>query len=487
MVSEYSIGCIWLPHFRARLKLARHPELEDRLGVIVDRSARKSIVLDYLPAVPDEVAGMTLEHARALESNLVALESDEPHYWREFERVLQALEALSDRVESAELGVAYVGLDGLEAMHCGEKQLWNALCQAVPGQFKPRIGVGPNKFISLVAARVRRSSGVTAVPRDLAAFLAPYPIDLLPCSSDLVEDLLRLGFDTMGDVAEEEPNALLDRFGHEGRRAWELANGIDERSLQPRTHEEPVVETLSLPTELTTLDLLQAAVDTMLQRAYAQSPMQGRMAATVTLTCVLENAPTWQRAFHFKRTMIGWQQAAEIIGACLETEHPQAPVEAMTVTLTNLSGATGTQLSLFHDARADREQRLLEIERGLQARLGGTQALHRLVEVAPWHPTPELRAMQVSIDPSADDGMQPLNMPTSVAVNEGPEQEPLAVRIDQRWREVAQIEDQWSFDLWWQPTPTQRHYYRISQDDGRQLVLFRDQRKECWYRQGASS
>ena len=148
----------------------------------------------------------------------------------------------------------------------------------------------------------------------------------------------------------------------------------------------------------------------------------------------------------------------------------------MTVTLGNLSGATGVQLSLFPDLRADRERRLLETERQLQARLKGKHALHRLVEVAPWHPAPEMRTVQVSIDPAATDSMRPLTTPTSVEVREGPAQEPRAVRVGNQWQEVSSIEDRWSFDLWWRPTPMHRSYYRVSQADGQRLTIYRDQR-----------
>ena len=58
------------------------------------------------------------------------------------------------------------------------------------------------------------------------------------------------------------------------------------------------------------------------------------------------------------------------------------------------------QLGLLPDAKHDREGRLAEAERQLQARTGGRPALYRVVEVAPWHPAPEMRAVQVPIDPS---------------------------------------------------------------------------------------
>ena len=480
MKQTSSIPCVLVPHLRARLELARRPELADRAGVIVDRSGREAVVVDHLPAVSGSLLGMTLRQARSFAPGAVVIDADESHYRREFERILCALEQVSDRVEGAELGVAYVGLDGAPAMS-------EELLRAVPEHFKPRIGVGPNKFSSFVAARARRSSGATTVPRDAAAFLAPHSIELLPCPSDLIDELRLLDLRTLGDIAAQEPNALPDRFGREGRRVWELSRGIDERPLVPRTHEESITETIALPPEATTLQLLQAAVDTLLQRIFAQPRMQGRYAETATLTCALEDASTWEQTFHFRTSVGGGRQAAAIIKPRLEAEHPRAPVEAMTITLANLGGATGEQGSLFPDLRHDRERRLLETERRLQAQLNGKRSLRRLVEVAPWHPVPEQRTVQVSIDPSADDGMQPLTTPEGVAVREGPAREPHAVRIGERWREVARIEDQWSFDLWWRPTPVTRSYYRVSQADGSQLTLFRDQCEDRWYRQGVAA
>ncbi len=491
-----TIACLLISHFRARVELARRPELWGRAGVIVERSGTRPVVIDCLPAAEAVEPGMTLERALSLQPDAVVLEADEPHYAREFERLLRALDDVSDRVEGAEpdggLGVAYVGLDGLEAMYGGETAMLDALLHAVPSHFEPRIGIGAGKFPTFVAARTRGSPGISRVGRDAAAFLAPHSINLLPpafVASELIDDLHRLGLHTMGDLAGQEMHALLDRFGHEGRRAWELASGIDARPLRPRVAAESITETVTLPAASASLELLRVAVDTLLTRVFAQPPMQGRYAGSATLACTLEDAPTdastWSKEFHFKSGVGHWQRAAEIIKDRLETEHPQAPVEAMTVTLANLSGASGVQLSLFPDLRADRERRLLETERRLQARLRGAHALHRMVEVAPWHPAPEMRTVQISIDPAATDGMRPVSTPSSVEVREGPAQEPLAVQVGRQWHEVSRIEDRWSFDLWWRPTPMHRRYYRISQEDGQQVTIYRDEGDQQWYRQTA--
>ena len=83
--------------------------------------------------------------------------------------------------------------------------------------------------------------------------------------------------------------------------------------------------------------------------------------------------------------------------------------------------------------------RLLEVERELQARTNGGRVLHHVASIAPWHLAPEMRALQTPIDPTGADAMRPLAVPAPVAVREGPEGEPAAVRWGERWRRVSRI------------------------------------------------
>ena len=419
----------------------------------------------------------------------IIVELEERSAEREFERLLRAVDEFSDRVEAVDPSIAYVGLDGLEPMYGGERAMLDAL-QDIVAEWQPRIGVGPGKFSAEVAARTRRSLGLSVVPTNTSAFLAPHSVELLPqspqdvVSEKVLKDLHRLSWHRLGDVAAQKRSVLLERFGHAGERAWELASGIDTRPLRPRLPQERISETLALPEPSVSLVLLRVAVDTLLTRVFAQPRMRGREAGSATLSCELEDAPPWARAFHFRSGVDSSRRAAEIIKPRLESEHPESPVERITVTLANLTGATGQQLTLFPDVRADREQRLLETERQLQARLGGA-ALHRLVSVAPWHPVPESRTLQVSIDPAARDEIRPVAEARSAEVRDGADGAPLAVLVDGRWSRVTQIEDEWRFDLWWRPTPVARRYYQISQEDGQQLTIYRDERNAQWYRQSA--
>ena len=479
------VACVLITHLRAKVELRNQPRLKGRPAVIVDRSKGRPLVIDALPAAVGVSAGTPLEQALSRHTNTAVLEADEPSYRRVFHRVLTSLQGISDRVEGPELGTAYVRLDGLEDLYGGEARLVSALLHSVPEYLKPRVGLGDGKFPAFVAARVSRTQGATRVLPDAAAFLAPHSIDLLPLSSGVKAGMHRFGLRTMGDVASMRADLLVDQFGLAGGRAWDLARGIDDSPLVPLRYEESIVEHTSLPFASTSMALLLATLDTLLKRAYARPRMRGRYAATAELTCILDRASPWERAIHFKEAVGSWERASTIIRSRLESDHPLAPVEGTTLGLSGFSSGSGVQMGLFRDAQKDRHRRLVEAERQIQARLDGKQALYKAMDVAPWHPAPEMRAVQVPIDSSGRDGMKPLSLPISVAVREGPDQQPVAMRLGKRWRRVACIEDMWSFDLWWMPTPMTRTYYRVSGEDGRRVTLFRDQRGNCWYQQGS--
>ena len=478
------VACVLISHLRARVELRRQPQLRGSPAVIVDRSAGKPLVADAFPEASGVVAGMTLEEALSRHPEARVLEADEPAYRRVFQQSLTALQGVSDRVEGADLGTAYAGLDGLETLHGGEAALVRAMREAIPRDLAPRIGVAEAKFPAFVAARTGRGQETVTVPPNAAAFLAPRSIDLLPLAGDVREGLIRFGLHSMGAVAAMRMELLIDQFGNEGQRAWELCQGIDERPLVPLETEEAVVERISLPFASTSLDLVLAGVDTLLKRAFARPPARGRYASRMDLACLLHGAPPWEKAFHFRHGVGRWEAASRTLRRQLEDDHPEAPVEELLLELSGLGEGAGEQIGLFPDVREGRERRLAEVERQLQERLEGGPALYRMAPIAPWHPAPEMRVLQVPLDPSGrGDAMRPLALPTPATVEEGPDGLPVAVRLERGWQRVSRIEDRWNFDLWWLPAPMTRAYYRVSREDGRQVTLFRDQREERWYQQ----
>ncbi len=465
--------------------MRRHPNLKNIPAIIVERSMGRSQVVDSTPSASGVSPGDTLEEALSIQPTALVLEADEPHYRRVFAQVIASLQGISDRVEGSGLGTAYVRLDGLEHLHGGEARLVNALLNAVPQDLAPRVGVAEAKFPAFVAAKASGPLRATQVPIDAVSFLAPHPVDLLPVPADLRAALHRFGLHTLGDVGSLTEAPMIDRFGAEGRSAWRLSRGMDDTPVVPLAHTETIVERSSLPFSSASLELLITVVDTLLASAFSRPSMKGRYAGKALLECALEGGPTWAREFSFKGGVGNRKRALSIIKARLEEEHPSGPVEDVTLTLDDLTGESGVQMGLLPEARESDKRRLVEVDRGLRARTGGSPSLYRVVEVAPWHPAPEMRVVRIPIDSSGGADVRPMSSPIPVVVREGRDRRPEAVRLGSRWKRVAHIEEEWGFDLWWMSRPLTRTYYRVRDEDGVEATLFRDERGGCWYRQSA--
>ena len=481
------VACVLVTHLRAKVEMSRQPHLKTTSVLIVHRDASRAspLVVDRFPGASEVVAGMTLEQAVSRHTNAVVLDADEPHYRRIFSQMLSALRGISDRVEEAELGTAYVRIDGLEGVYRGEAGVVSALLNAVPTYLVPRIGVADAKFPALVAARTCTAQGAFRIPGDVKTFLAPHTVDLLPISSQVKNELHRFGLHTMGAVASMSQHILADRFGRDGMRAWALCNGADDSPVVPLAFEESMVEHTSLPFHSSSIEVLYVAVDALLERVFARPEMRGRYAGAADLLCTGVGWPAWEKSVRFKQPVGAWERASFAIRNQLEADPPRNPLEDVTLTLTGFTGESGTQMGLLKNAREDRLRRLVEVDQRLQALMGGSHTLHRVAEVAPWHPAPEMRSLQVPIDPSGRDAIRPLHTPRPVEVRVGAEGDPVSVLLRRRWRRVARIGDQWTFDLWWLPEPVVRSYYRIEPDAGGQITLFRDGMDDTWYRQSA--
>jgi len=89
--------------------------------------------------------------------------------------------------------------------------------------------------------------GAAKVPPDVAGFLAPQTVSLLPIPTGVKAEMCCFGLHTLGDLAAMKVAALTDLFGPASQRVWEMAQGIDDTTLVPQKHEETIVEHAVLP------------------------------------------------------------------------------------------------------------------------------------------------------------------------------------------------------------------------------------------------
>ena len=207
------IACVLVTHLRMKAELRRHAHLRDRPAVIVDGSQSRPLVLDSTPEASGVTVGIALEDALSHRADTIVLEADEPYYQKVFDQLIEALLQISDRVEKAGLGCAYVQIDGLELLYGGEERLVALLRQAVHDDLSPRIGIAEAKFPAFVSALQGRGAPTASGPDSTAAFLKPLSVDLLPISSEDKGLLHDFGIHTMEQVGSLSIGVLQAQFG----------------------------------------------------------------------------------------------------------------------------------------------------------------------------------------------------------------------------------------------------------------------------------
>jgi DNA polymerase-4/protein ImuB len=345
---------------------------------------------------------MPLPEALSRRPGATLLEADMPRDKAVFDRLLDSLEKVSPLVEGAELGLAYVGLDGLEELYGGERAMLAALDRAtVP--YEAGIGVGEAKFTAYLAAqnsgpgRYVAADGPVRQGRRGDAFLRDFPVDVLPLPWKTLERLRSFGIKTLGEVARLSPGPLQAQLGPDGLLAWELSSGIDRRPLLPRRSEEVVTESLTFPSPAVSIEPILLAVEALLARGFRRPQVKGRYVRAVSLEARVSRGAAFVQRVAFKEPAGDALQAYQLIKPRLLNIQLPGPLDDLSATLLGLTGESGRQASLLSDVR--RRDSLRETLRQLEVRLGQRPPIYRVREVEPWSRIPERRRALVEYVP----------------------------------------------------------------------------------------
>jgi nucleotidyltransferase/DNA polymerase involved in DNA repair len=393
-VGDARVGCLLVPRFPLACEVADRPELWGQPVVVAHPDA--PVVWSASPAAVAKGVrhGQKLPEAVGRCPTLVVLDARPTAYERTAEAILDALQAVTPVVEPDEPGLAYVDVGGSQRGRESSQALWSGLLACAPAALRPRLGVAPTKFAALTAAHATQPGGVSFVRRlaEIPDLLAPQPVDVLPVSDEMVRRLRLVGVSTLGQLAAFPRQALADRFGPDGARAWDLVSGADE-PLQPRPQEEPVVERLELPEPLVSRDALLVAARQTLNRVLRQPAVRRRAVRQVVLRVETERAGRWERVVTLREARGERDGIWAALRPVLATARVPVPVSELAIELRGLRGQQGWQGELF-PARSPRWQRVEESLRQLKSRYGQCP-VSRVVTVEPWNRLPEQRVALV--------------------------------------------------------------------------------------------
>jgi len=386
------IAFVYIPRFPCAVEVQRRPELAYRPLIVGDAEQPKR-VLDRSAdaAVVGVRSGMTIRQALGECPDAVIMPPDPVLYRSRWEAILDTLNNVGPEVEDEEWGRAYVNVSGLESHYKDDAALVEHITETVrlASRLDASVGLANGKFPAFAAATEK-----TVVPvGGEGAFLAPLKIELLPVASEIVARLQLFGLETIGQVASLTLPELQSQFGFEGRRLWQLANGIDEDPLRPRPLNERVEASLSFEAPVAGVDVMVAAAKQLLSRLLPA--LRGRSARELILQAELATGRGWERHVVMREAVSESDRLGFVLRSSLQNDPPPNAMRSISLRLSGLTGEVGKQLYL--DRKKSLQRQIEEAIRQLKARYGYSP-IYRCVDVEPWSVIPEQRQILVESD-----------------------------------------------------------------------------------------
>lgn len=251
---------------------------------------------------------------------------------------------------------AYVDLGpGKPSLHEETAQLMREAVEQELG-LQASIGVAHGKFTAHVAAAAGEGSVLLVPAGREAAFLAPFPVDLLPLPEEMRHRLRLLGLYRLGQLAALPPGAVQTQFGKAGYELYRWAKGQDRRPVVARRHQrsEHVRRVLDGPVNdrYSLRAVLEQMVDTMVTRLRSE----GWVGQRLHLVLHLDDGTVLEDELVLRHPMANPQRFNRVLQETVEQMIIGSGVVEAEISLSGLVPAVGEQLDLFSHGNGQDER-----------------------------------------------------------------------------------------------------------------------------------
>ncbi|MDO5511233.1 DNA polymerase IV [Corynebacterium sp.] len=204
-------------------------------------------------------------------------------------RVFELISSHVGLVEQLSIDEAFMEPEALVGATPAEVRQWadelRALIREETG-LPSSIGAGTGKQYAKIGSGRAKPDGTFVIPGDTQLeILHPMPVSELWGVGPVTRTKLsQIGVETIGDLAALTPKEVeISLGGTVGPGLWALANGIDERPVEPRAEAKSISAEYTYPRDLTTRPEVDAAITRAAEAAHRRLLIDGRGSRTVTV------------------------------------------------------------------------------------------------------------------------------------------------------------------------------------------------------------
>jgi DNA polymerase IV len=221
--------------FYASVEQRDDPTLRGKPLIVGGRSRRGVGLAASYEVRPFGVrSAMPMAEALRLAPHAIVVPPRRDRYEQASAAVFAIFRRFTPLVEPLSLDEAFLDVTASRALFGDGEATARAIKRDVRGEtgLIASAGVATCKFAAKIASDLRKPDGLVVVPDDVAAFLAPLPIERMWGVGPKTAPRMRAhGFATIGDLARASDGALTELLGSWGPQVRSLARGLDDRPV----------------------------------------------------------------------------------------------------------------------------------------------------------------------------------------------------------------------------------------------------------------
>jgi DNA polymerase-4 len=289
-------------------------------------------------------SAMPMARAVRLCPALVIVPPDFSRYRTASNAVFQIFRGVTPLVEPLSLDEAYLDVT---------ENAWGAvLGRDVAQRLKAEIrsatgltasaGVAPNKFLAKIASAWKKPDGLTVIaPERVEQFLQKLPVDALWGVGPVTAKRLRdRGIARLVDVRTADASMLREAVGSQADWLRNLAEGIDDRPVEPQRAIKSSGSENTFSRDLTNLLEIQQAIDEMARGSARWLERRKLLCRTVTIKVRYSDFSTITRSDTKPSTRDEEDIASRAVTLLERTEAGERPVRLLGVSVHNLIDPT---------------------------------------------------------------------------------------------------------------------------------------------------
>jgi len=227
-----------LDAFYASVEVQDNPDLAGR-PVIVGGGEKRGVVsaASYEARRFGVHSAQPVATARRICPHGVFLPVRMDRYKEMSDRVFEIFHRFTPLVEALSIDEAFLDVTGTDRLFGGAFEIARKIKAAVTAETGLTVsaGVAASKFVAKIASDMNKPDGLTVVPEGRETeFLDPLPVEKLWGVGKVTGAALhRMGVRTIGDLRRIPAEDLKRKFGEHGLHLHRLANGVDDREVEP--------------------------------------------------------------------------------------------------------------------------------------------------------------------------------------------------------------------------------------------------------------